>query len=264
MENEKDFIAHKYENKEQGVNKEQRLVDHLENTANICRDFSLPIFKDIAWWCGYYHDIGKYSLEFQEKIRGKNIQVSHADCGAYEIDKKFGGILFKYMLEYCIAGHHTGLQDGGTDADNEADTTLKGMINSKHCDYSSFKTEVSDIKIDFNDIAHYFKKYCKSNDYMEELTELFAFSIRYIYSCLTDADFIDTERFFNNNAVRGDKADFEEALNRLNLRLSKFGKDTDIRKVRGELQKQALQNLTVELKGLILYHLGVIPKALNL
>lgn len=228
-----EFIAHKE------LEREQTLLEHLENTARLCKEYSIPILKDIAWWCGYYHDIGKYSEDFQKKIRGRNLTVSHADCGAYEIDKILGKIPFKYMLEYCIAGHHTGLQDGGTDADNEQDSTLKGMLNGKHSDYSSYKNEIAQLEINFNELMQYFLKYCKSN---EDFIEFFAFCVRYIYSCLTDADFIDTEKFFNDNSIRGEKADFASALNSLNIMLNSFNEDTDIRKSRGELQRQAFKN----------------------
>lgn len=229
-----EFIAHK------DCNKEQSLIEHLTNVADLCRDYSIPIFKDAAWWCGYYHDIGKYSIDFQNKIRGGNIKVSHADCGAYEVDNLIKTDVFKYLIEYCIAGHHTGLQDGGSEADNEYDSTLKGMLNSKHSDYSSYKKELKPLEINFDEIKNYFIN--NANKSFEELIELFAFCVKYLYSCLTDADFIDTEKFFKSDIKRGNDTDFNSALNSVNKIFSGFNADTAVRKARNNLQKQAFDN----------------------
>lgn len=37
------------------------------------------------------------------------------------------GILSR-MMEYCIAGHHSGIPDGGTTNDYETDPTLTGRL----------------------------------------------------------------------------------------------------------------------------------------
>lgn len=34
-------------------------------------------------------------------------------------------------MEYCIAGHHTGLMDGGTVADNSDSPTLNGILKEQ-------------------------------------------------------------------------------------------------------------------------------------
>ncbi|MBR3044146.1 MAG: CRISPR-associated endonuclease Cas3'' [Oscillospiraceae bacterium] len=64
------------------------------------------------------HDIGKYAQAFQEKLNGRHNNYSHAAPGAIEFmenaDKSQR--LTACMLAYCIAGHHTGLPDGGANA----------------------------------------------------------------------------------------------------------------------------------------------------
>jgi CRISPR-associated endonuclease/helicase Cas3 len=229
------YLAHR----DNDTGKEQSLIDHLISTAELCKENAIPIFKDIAWLCGYYHDVGKYSELFQKRVRNIPVRVSHADCGAVEIDKQYN-IPFKYMLEYCIAGHHTGLQDGGTCADNETDGTLWGTLKAKHEDYSAFKTEISDKKLSFDEFMSYFQRYCKDN---EEIFELFAFFTKYIYSCLTDADFIDTERFFGSGGERGEKANLKAALDKLDSEMKGFVCDTKIKAERPKLQQQALKNM---------------------
>ena len=68
--------------------------------------------------------------------------------------------------------------------------------------------------------------------------ELYAFMTRYVFSCLTDADFIDTETFCDMQAERGMTGDFEEALRRLDAHMSGFKADTKVRTARRELQQQ--------------------------
>ncbi len=53
----------------------QTVKEHSENTASLCRDFSIPALKDILYMTGLLHDIGKYQVSFQERINGKNIKV---------------------------------------------------------------------------------------------------------------------------------------------------------------------------------------------
>ena len=46
------------------------------------------------------------------------------------------------MIEYCVAGHHSGLPDGGTKVDGEEDSTLHGRMKRKTGDYSAYENEV--------------------------------------------------------------------------------------------------------------------------
>ena len=51
-------------------------------------------------------------------------------------------------MEYCIAGHHTGLMDGGTVADNSDSPTLSGTLKRENeytgeNDYSAYTTEIN-------------------------------------------------------------------------------------------------------------------------
>ena len=70
------------------------------------------------------HDIGKYSVDFLKRITGEsNQRVDHSTAGARVCIEKGGKYSF---LEYCIAGHHAGLPDYGSNYDNAGDPTLMG------------------------------------------------------------------------------------------------------------------------------------------
>lgn len=92
------------------------------------------------------------------------------------------------MLEYCILGHHSGLPDGGTRSDSEYDSTLQGRLKRKPADYNACKDEISFTLPDMQEVYRLFE----ACDDVNERIELFAFFTRYVFSCLTDADFIDT------------------------------------------------------------------------
>jgi CRISPR-associated endonuclease/helicase Cas3 len=237
----KRYIAHKTDNGEV-----QSVREHLMETSNLCNNFSVDMFKEYASLCGLLHDIGKYSKLFQERINGKNIRVCHADCGAYEIielTKKTEAACWSFMIAYCIAGHHSGLHDGGTRADNADDKTLYATINRKHEEYLAYKNEISVVLPDFLKLKKYFIEHCRDNS---ELIELYAFVTKYLFSCLTDADFIDTEKFCNPNIKRGLSGDFEKALLKVNTKLSAFVPDSKVNSARNRLQVQAIKNMAVQ------------------
>ena len=125
----------------------QTVKEHSENTAAICRDFSIPALKDILYMTGLLHDIGKYQVSFQERINGKNIKVEHSTCGAKEVQKKYPSIL-KWLMSYCIAGHHSGIPDGGFKNDTKDQATLHGRLEREFEDYSIYKEELKGIDID--------------------------------------------------------------------------------------------------------------------
>ena len=50
----------------------QTLIAHLEGTARLAEGFASRFGKgDWGYCCGLLHDIGKYSDDFQKKIREK-------------------------------------------------------------------------------------------------------------------------------------------------------------------------------------------------
>lgn len=232
-----EYIAHQTEDK----TRKQLLKHHLENTAELCRYFAVEEFKQLAYICGLCHDIGKYSTGFQKRINGVNIRVQHSIGGANEVLKEKGDKnITSWIVAFCIAGHHTGIPDGGTDIDSVDDTTLLGRLKNKG-DFSEYKKDITLGNImtneEFTSLA---MPSCKS---IEDIIEFYAFVTRYIYSCLTDADFIDTERFFKGHIRDGLKNDFEKCRNLLLEYMANFKQDTPIRIARNNLLNEAVENV---------------------
>ena len=243
----KSFIAHIREN--DGT--EQTIDEHSEAVRSLAECFAVDEWKSIAAYSGYIHDIGKFRDGFQARIRGNsNKPCEHACCAAQEIAKRMGNsrdfAFFVPLLEHCTAGHHSGLQNG-----YETDLSKHGSL-------------MESLKRDTSDIEKYrgeFEKYCAPPDsaslkqagnmlmnglnklpidvQKRESIERYAFFTRYVYSCLTDADFLDTESFCSGGLERGLTGDFSAALDRVNSKLSSMQNDTDVRRARNELQQQA-------------------------
>ncbi len=225
------YIAHTSED-----GRTQSVKEHLVQTAELSRDNAIPEFKEIAYCCGLYHDLGKYSPEFQNYIRNKGDKTVHAWFGAARIIEKcdkFKDTKKSYanMLAYCIYGHHTGLPDADAII---TDSTFKDATKGQAYDCPAFDKEIGDQFPDDTLLDLLLKT---PND--KEMIEVYSFLTRYIYSCLTDADFIDTERFCSPDAERGIKeANFEAALERVNAYLEKFDCVTNLQKARSGIQSQ--------------------------
>jgi CRISPR-associated endonuclease/helicase Cas3 len=85
------------------------LENHLKSTgeraASFAGQFSASEWAKIA---GTWHDLGKYSGDFQAMLR-KTAKVDHSTAGAIYSIRKMGEI--GRILAYLIAGHHAGLPD---------------------------------------------------------------------------------------------------------------------------------------------------------
>ena len=165
--------------------REQALSEHLRNTAELAGEFADYFHcRDWGYACGSMHDIGKYSAEFQKRIRGDGHYVDHSTAGAVEMKNKKC-----FPAAYCIAGHHTGLPDGGYAADDSTRPTLQGRLKKRIPDYSAFREEIEQVSLKSPAMKVLDKK---------EGVFAVTFFIRMLYSCLVDADFLDTEQFMRD------------------------------------------------------------------
>lgn len=220
---------------------EQTLIEHLNSVALLCEAFSCDLTKDLALLAGQVHDIGKYSEAFQQRIRGSSIQVEHALGGALYVKNVCRDSASALMLQYAIIGHHSGLPDGGSAADLAETATLQGRLKRNAEDFSAYKAEITPVEIVSSKISALLLTLAKEGK-KTDLVEVFAFFTRYIFSCLTDADFLDTERFYNPKVDRGYAVDFSYALGLLDQKINRFIPDTPVKKARAELLSQVCRN----------------------
>lgn len=229
-----EFIAHINEN----TGAEQSVAAHCENTAERAAQFSIEPLRDVVYAAGLLHDIGKYQPAFQAHIKGKDIRVEHSVCGAKVAGEKYENAL-ALLLQYCIAGHHSGLPDGGNRAVDTADmATLSGRLKRETEDFSAYEQEIAPPAIDMDAFHTFLLCHCTSR---QQLYEKFAFVTRYCFSCLTDADSLDTAEFCGAPPNRELTADFKECLQRLDAKLQGFSARTPLQKARAVLQAQVYQ-----------------------
>lgn len=190
------YLAHISENKK----RKQSIQEHLTGTAELAGEFAEAFgCRNWGYGCGYIHDIGKYSEKFQKRLHGGAI-TDHATAGAKELYQRKN-----YIGAYCVAGHHSGLLDGGSSADGGGEATLLGRMKKDLEDYQVYE---KDIKIpEF------------TNPPLKQLGKggfSLSFFIRMLFSCLVDADYIDTENFMSDGLVkRGVYDEIEVLHNRL-------------------------------------------------
>lgn len=211
------YIAHREEDRE------QLLLDHLTGTAEKAKEFA-EVFGKGEWGycCGMLHDLGKYSDKFQRRIRGEDIKVDHATAGA-RVCLELGG-MYPFM-EYCIAGHHAGLPDAGGKSDAGNSPTLNGRRKKKIEDFQAYKKEIcipelKTVPIDINKTTN-----------AEFSLGMF---MRMLYSCLVDADFLDTEEFMvNGNTGRQQGENMPQLLEKLEKHIAGWLENKEIESVNG-------------------------------
>ena len=241
-ETKKIFLAHVTQaNTSQGTNWiEHPLEEHLREVAQLASQFAQPFQgQDWAYIAGLWHDLGKYQLSFQNYIRkssgyqedAQNAhietiaplgRVDHSTAGAVYAHKQFEkkGLI----LAYLIAGHHAGLPNYECDS---AQSELKTRLyNGKKYLELTEQTPNSPIP---NDILNLSKNYISSlNSPLPGSYEGFHLWVRMLFSCLVDADFLDTERFMNPQRYerRTNKYKLKILLDHFNKYIDKLTKES--------------------------------------
>lgn len=162
------------------------LKNHLMDTAKAAETFAKRFGAgELGYVAGLLHDVGKYSEDFQKRLQGEKIKVNHSTAGALEalkLHKAFG-----ILLAYVIAGHHCGLTDWGSKVD---ESSLAGRLTNRRLpDYSAYIKEI--VVPQLKEIPSPLKKSPSGRGFSAQ------FFIRFLYSSLVDADFLDTEQALN-------------------------------------------------------------------
>ncbi len=229
--------------KNQVTGEVQSVEEHSRNTAELGMKFAIPVLKNMVYIMGMLHDIGKYQPSYQRRIRGENIMVEHSGCGALEAKALYPNAI-GLLIAYCIAGHHSGIPDGGYPNDTADMGTLWGRLQRQFEEFGIYKNELQLPKVDVKEVTGFMMQDCEKN--VELLIDKFAFLTRYCFSCLTDADSMDTASFCTGEKQRLLTADFQACLRKVNERLSLFECTTSLQKTRALLQQQVFDKVAVD------------------
>jgi len=188
----------------------QLLSDHLRSVGSIAKDnaqfFDAEMLAEVA---GLLHDLGKYTDEFQKRLEGGK-RVDHATAGAQLAINKWGH--FGKLLAYVIAGHHAGLANGVDKGNDRStlDARLKKIIPGLDAIWED--------EIVLPD--HLSFPAIKTKESFEGFQ--LAFLTRMLFSCLVDADFLDTEKFYLELEGRKQKRGKYPSLEKLEQALDSY------------------------------------------
>ena len=186
----------------------QSLSEHIEGVAQHCAQFleqaGLPELAPLGRLLAQLHDAGKAQPAFQRYILGKSDQKAlHSAAGALLATKLLPshpkGCPLKrtriaQLLAYAISGHHRGLYNYGGLETNLDDIETKDRCKKAEGALSELMSEVQNwAKEHGARTESYLRKLANRVEEEEQAQAL----IRLLFSCLVDADFLDTEAFMD-------------------------------------------------------------------
>ena len=162
----------------------QPLHVHLENVSRIAGGFAKPIhLHQEAVLAGALHDLGKYRKEFQDYLRGdrpSSQETQHAAYGAvWAMQEK------QLLQAVVIAGHHAGLHD------------VADLQEIPHKSFLGLPAALEDSLRLHSTEAHAPMALLEPSFLLGEMSpsELILkidFAVRMLFSCLVDADRLDS------------------------------------------------------------------------
>jgi CRISPR-associated endonuclease/helicase Cas3 len=226
------------------------LAEHLHAVAERARrfaeDFGGAPHAELA---GLWHDLGKYAADFQEKLRAAQGSEAHVETEAdiaskKRVDHSTAGAFHAAQRDshnalpivFAIAGHHAGLADG-----------LRAL-QERFCDRGRQRLDAALAAIPPSGIidravptlSPLFKPASSTDRDAHRRLDLFT---RMIFSALCDADFLDTEAFFDGGRaeLRGGNLSLDALAARLQVYIDGLTKeDTEVNRIRAEVRRASL------------------------
>jgi CRISPR-associated endonuclease/helicase Cas3 len=241
---EKEIIAH-VKSGDDGRWELHSLYNHLLGVAKLAGEKAAH-FGGNHWasLSGLWHDLGKYRPAFQNYINSASgyDPEAHIETGQGRVDHSTAGAIHAVnemgtaagrILAYLIAGHHAGLPDWHTDSGRSGLEARLAQGRKKGFLDEALANGIPD------DIA-------KSNKPTERPlgnVEGLHLWIRMIFSCLIDADFLDTELFMSPEKSRTrakwpEIFELQKLFNEYMTDKTLNSEDTSVNRVR----RQILQN----------------------
>ena len=220
-----------YAHSENSRKEKHSLSEHLRQTAELAESFACDeTYKPIFKIAGLLHDLGKYQPDFQSYLDngGERGSVPHASWGA-------GYARIRRLIEASIAidGHHKGLPDN----------------SAWKSDTERFKREEV---FEFTNIKQSFINDTGVNEADIQAVDSLAFTeksqreifIRYLFSALTDSDWLSTEEHFEQDKYNmriGSVLPADSMISKLEEELFKKSKKGEINQLRNDARNQVLQ-----------------------
>ncbi|MBN2141219.1 MAG: CRISPR-associated endonuclease Cas3'' [Desulfovibrionaceae bacterium] len=170
------------------------LREHLEGVAHLAQAFAGPVsWAGEALLAGMAHDLGKYPELFQSRLRGQERGLDHWSPGAWVVLTQRQAV----AAALAIQGHHIGLQQGL----KEPLGRLNPAWLQEHHPLGLRLTDTDMGRIqkraasDRLDLPHPVEMIVSPKKlFQTPLPDML--NVRMLFSCLVDADFLDTEAHF--------------------------------------------------------------------
>ena len=236
---------------EDGSYETQPLLDHLHGVAEMAQSYAeritdYPELGEIGYLLGLLHDLGKYQAGFQRYIRQQSgldptlngWRTPHSPAGAryaYDLTQEGGNQQLLKILSLCIGAHHRGLYDdsewrGQVVEPRDTERAVADLVQGLQPEASQLEELLHKASLD--------KVATVWNELDEDDYQLL---VRMLFSCLVDADFLDTERFMtpDKSLVRQNvKTSLEQMRAQLEEYVSHFNREGRINEARAAFLDQ--------------------------
>lgn len=178
----------------------QPLQEHLRAVSSLAASFfDDPALRRAAAEIGLYHDAGKYKAEVQRHIlQNTNEHVDHSTLGAQLLAARCGHAALKPLYAQPILGHHGGIPDGvgGGMPGRSMEQRLRDAVPEQALRDFYRDTQAQSEPLPVPRLPLRPGKTAGMQLYL---------AVRMLHSALVDADFLDTERFYDPRqfALRG-------------------------------------------------------------
>jgi CRISPR-associated endonuclease/helicase Cas3 len=222
----------------------QALSDHLVGTGERAAGHAAPFGGQVlARTAGRLHDIGKYTERFQSRLSGDLRRVDHATWGAWIARDRYGPL--GTLIAYGIAGHHAGLANGRPGLEDQSRSSLHERLSDDYRDRElppllpDWERDVElPASLAFPDR---FARHPKPERRLFQLSLL----ARMVFSCLVDADFVDTDDFYRRIEGRrsreeetGPRPTLHALRERLDAHLAGFPAEGGINPLRAQILRE--------------------------
>ena len=180
----------------------QLLKDHLRQVAELAKTFASPLrLENEAFLAGLLHDLGKYADRFQARLDNNSIHgVNHWAAGTAR-----AAALKAWTVAFAADGHHTGIPALN---DNSAGPSLRQTVQN-FLD-AKLRLELTGLCPESGDelLTRLKQDGLQLPDFSPHPIEgdagrfAEALRTRMVFSCLVDADFLDTEQHFQPQQSR--------------------------------------------------------------
>lgn len=237
----------------------QPLDEHLRNVAETAGSFASEFgCEQWGYSIGLQHDIGKACNIFQERLKGSEKRVDHASPGAALAIEEYHdpslNDLVGHTMALAIAGHHGGIpnyllqeKDGRSPLSErlaKVSSDQPGVLSERLGEMGHIAPALHDLEEHpavrrLLDVQHSSSPQLLDFDRFGFSSTVFC---RMLFSCLVDADYLDTERFLTPGAYEERCSDSYDSIATLEKRLDDYmaqlegeAPDTEVNRARASV-----------------------------